>query len=157
MKRFVSIALVLMMVFALAVSVSAAENESPKQVYVMTAEAVGDGTATANPTEVEVDENGVGKENVTFTATEAGGKFQKWELFCEYDIVSGGLDEKVLVVTPKSDIRAVAYFTGDSGDSTATKDDSNKAPKTGYPLFIVFAVMGMALVGGVVATKKIKE
>ena len=102
LKRFVSITLVLMLVFALAVSVcaNAAEDNgspTPDEYLYMTAKAVGDGEASVNPDKVIL---GSG-DTVTFTATEKGGKFIKWELHCEYDIISGSLTDKVPRPTSK--------------------------------------------------------
>lgn len=156
LKRIVSIALVLMLVFALSVTAFAETSPEKVEYYYMTAEAVGAGKAEVNPEKVEVGSDGT----VTFTATEDGGKFQKWEFHCEYDVVSGTVKDdvsydKVVVLKPKSDIHGIAYFEGET--TPGKKDDGQTAPKTGYPLYIVFGVMGLALCAGLFAAKKIKE
>ena len=158
MKRIISIALVVMMVMALTVAVaSAAEVNSPVETeyYYMTVEAVGPGKATVSTDKVKVGSD----ETVTFTATEDGGKFLRWEFQCEYDVISGNVandtsTDNVVVLKPKSDIHAIAYFEG--GEKPSKKDDSSSSPKTGYPLLAVFAVMGLAACTGVFAAKKIK-
>gem|GEM_PF-1991811 len=114
------------------------------------------GNATAEPGRIKKGSNGTS----TLTATEEnGGVFQHWTLECEYDIVSGDLNSKVLVIRPYTDVYATAYFAKEGetvAPETPKKDDTSTSPKTGYPLFIVFGLMGLALCAGVVATKKIK-
>lgn len=160
MKRIISIALVVMMVLALTVSVAAATSDVDSPVkdeyYLMSAEAVGAGKASVTPDKIKVGSDGT----ATFTATEDGGKFVKWEFHCEYEVVSGNVaadgtsTDKVVVLKPKSDIHGIAYFEG--GEKPGKKDDSSSSPKTGYPLFAVFAIMGLAACTGVFAAKKIK-
>ncbi len=116
------------------------------------------GEATADPARIKKGSDGTS----TLTATEKNGStFQEWKLECEYDIVSGDLKSKVLVIRPKTDVYATAYFTkpGEEPTEPSTpdkKDEDKPSPKTGYPLFFVFGIMGLALIAGVVATKKIK-
>ena len=119
------------------------------------------GDATAEPGRIKKGSDGTS----TLTATEKNGStFQEWVLECDYDIVSGDLKSKVLVIRPKTDVYAMAYFTkpGDEPTEPTKPDDGKKSdggssPKTGYPLFFVFGAMGLALIAGVVATKKIKD
>lgn len=239
MKRIISVALVIMMVFALAVSVSAKISPKQKDYYKIEVDAVGKGEASKSTDKVQIGTDG----EVTFTATEKGGFFTKWIIDGKYEIVSGGEYDDIMVIKPKSDVKAVAHFSvekdylnafvtadpenlGDAtvdpqkvkkgsdgtmtftatpknggvftkweligdyeivsgdlksavlvirpltdiyatayfvkpgetpteGDTTPDKGD-NTSPKTGYPLFFVFGVMGLALAMGVVATKKIK-
>ena len=115
------------------------------------------GDATADPSRIKKNTDGTS----TLTAVEEnGGIFQEWVLECEYDIVSGDLKSKVLVIRPYTDVYATAYFTkpGEEPTEPQKKDDdsSKSSPKTGYPLFFVFGAMGLALIGGVLVTKKIK-
>lgn len=114
------------------------------------------GDATANPGRIKKNTDGTS----TLTAVEEnGGIFQEWVLECEYDIVSGDLKSKELVIRPYTDVYATAYFTkpGEEPTEPAKSDDKgNTSPKTGYPLFFVFGAMGLAIIAGVVATKKIK-
>lgn len=157
MKRIISVALVVMMVLALTMSVAAATTESPVEEYwYMSAEAVGAGKASVDPVKVLKNSD----DTVTFTATEDGGKFVKWEFQCEFEVVSGTVaadntsTDKVVVLKPKSDIHGIAYFEG--GDKPEKKDDSSSSPKTGYPVLAVFGVMTLAACAGVFAAKKIK-
>lgn len=115
------------------------------------------GDATADPGRIKKGSDGTS----TLTAVEEnGGQFQQWVLECDYDIVSGDLKSKVLVIRPKTDVYATAYFTKPGEEPTEPptpdKKDDGKSPKTGYPLFFVFGIIGLALCAGVVATKKIK-
>ena len=62
-------------------------------------------------------------------------------------------------IRPYTDVYATAYFykPGEEPTEPAKSDDKgNTSPKTGYPLFFVFGAMGLAIIAGVVATKKIK-
>ena len=118
------------------------------------------GDCSAEPSRIEKGSDGTS----TLTATEKnGGTFQEWVLECEYEIVSGDLKSKVLVIRPKTDVYATAYFTKPGEPATEPskptepgKDDSGSSPKTGYPLFLLFGVMGIALIAGGFAVKKIK-
>ena len=114
------------------------------------------GDATAEPSRIA---KGSG-ETSTLTATEKnGGVFQEWVLECDYEIVSGDLKSKVLVIRPETDVYATAYFTKPGEEPTEPKTPDKKddtSPKTGYPLMLIIGAMGLALIGGVVATKKIK-
>ena len=167
MKKVISFMLAVMMVFALTVSVTALSSPQPEKYYKMSAEAVGPGKADVTPVKVLVGPDGVGTEDVTFTATEDGGEFIRWEFQCEYDVVSGTVQndvsyDKVVVLRPKSDIHGIAYFKANDEPSEkpteAPKkpDDGKTSPKTGYPLLFVFGAMGLALVAGIAVTKKMK-
>ena len=117
------------------------------------------GDATADPGRIKKNTDGTS----TLTAVEEnGGVFQEWVLECEYDIVSGDLKSKVLVIRPYTDVYATAYFTkpGETPTEPPKPDDKggdNTSPKTGYPMVLVFGLMGLAMIGGIVAYKKIKE
>ena len=109
------------------------------------------GDATADPSRIA---KGSG-DTSTLTATEKnGGVFDHWELNCEYDIVSGSLKSKTLVIRPYTDVYATAYFKTSGGGSTG-KDDTT-SPKTGDPIVPVVCLMGLALFAAVFATRKIK-
>ena len=119
----------------------------------------GYGEAHADPKKVKKNSDGT----VTLTASGInGGVFNVWTLSGDYDIVSGDLNSDTLVIRPYTDIYAVAHFTKPGETPTEpdkggeTPDNGPKSsPKTGYPLFLVFGLLGLALIGGVVATKKI--
>ena len=119
----------------------------------------GYGTASAEPSRIKKGSNGTS----TLTAVEENGStFQQWVLECEYDIVSGDLNSKTLVIRPYTDVYATAYFTKPGEEPTepstpGSSDSGSTSPRTGYPLYIMFALMGLALIGGIVATKKITE
>ena len=128
-----------------------------KDNWTFTVEANGKGTASVKPSKLPKGSD----ELVTFTATDGEGKFIKWELQFQYDIVEGSLTSKKLVVRPHSDINAIAYFTGAATpDSPTTKPNggngSNNSPKTGDPLFLIIALVAAAFGTGVFAFRKIK-
>lgn len=109
------------------------------------------GTATVNGTsEVKV-LKGSG-DQVTLVATEDEDKFVEWQLYCDYEIVSGDLKAKTLVLVPLTDIRAVAKF-----DTISNPDDNPDSPKTGDALPYVLVVMVLALGVAVVAGIKLKK
>lgn len=118
----------------------------------ITAEAVGPGTASANPGKVK---KGSG-DTSTLTAVEEGGTFIKWELQCEYEIVEGSLTSKVLVIRPKTDVHAIAYFKTANKDA-GKKDEGSTSPKTGDMSMVFAAVMLLAAGAAVFAVKKIRE
>ena len=153
MKRIIALLMAVMLVASVAViSVAAKDSPTPVTYYSMTAEAVGAGEASVSPAKVEIGSNGT----ATFTATEKGGKFQKWELHCEYDIVEGSLTSATLVIRPKSDVHGIAFFEG--GDKKdGKKDDGSTSPKTGDMTIVFATLMLVALGAGVFAVKKIKE
>lgn len=168
MKKLVSIALALVMIFALTATVAAETYPSPtpKDHYIIIVEydpSDGSlGTADSDKKTVEVDAAGEDGE-VKLTAVEKGnGEFIKWTIEGDYEIVSGSLTDPVLVIKPKSDIHAIAYFTqpGATPDTPAkpsNPDNSKSSPKTGDPLWIVLGLSILALGAGAVAVKKIKE
>lgn len=120
--------------------------------FTITAEAVGAGSASANPGKVQKGTDGTS----TLTATEEGGTFVKWELQCDYDIVEGSLTSKVLVIRPKTDVHAIAYFKEANKDA-GKKDEGSTSPKTGDMSMVFIAVMLLAAGAAVFAVKKIRE
>lgn len=113
--------------------------------------ATGDGSWTATPNKVL---KGSG-ETVTLTATEANDPFVKWVLECQYDVVSGSLTEKTLVIRPYTDINVTAVFGSDT--PSENPDDDNTSPKTGDNTVTFIAIVLMAMALGMFAVKKIKE
>ena len=168
MKKLIAVVLVLVMIFALTVTVAAKDSPVGKDYYSITvAYNPSDGsfgTASGDKSSVQIsapDEDG----NVTITAvTKDNGVFIKWMIEGEYDVVSGSLTDLVVVIKPKSDISAVAYFekSGTTPDSSTPKqstggNDSQSSPKTGDPMWIVLGLAVLALGAGALAVKKIKE
>ncbi len=158
MKKFIAIVMALMLVASVAVfTASAAVSPTEVGYYSMTAEAIGDGEASVTPAKIQIGSDGT----ATFTATEKGGKFIKWEFHCEYDVVSGNVAEdgtstdKVVVLKPKSDIHGIAYFEG--ATKPASTDTGTTAPKTGDMTLVIAGFMILALGASVFAFKKIKE
>ncbi len=164
MKKIVSAVLVIMMLMALTVSVSALSSPGTKDYYKIEVDSEGKGHATKSTDKVEVDSD----ETVTLTAVEDGGTFREWKIDGEYELEEGDLKSKVLVIRPKSDFYACAYFDEEGVQPTdqptekpttvpdKKPDGGNTSPKTGYPMFLVFAAMGLAMIAGVTAVKKMK-
>lgn len=165
MKKLVSVVLALVMIFALTATVAAEISPTPKEHYNIVVEydpSDGSlGTADSDKKTVEVDAVGEDGE-VKLTAVEKGnGEFVKWTIEGDYEIISGSLTDPVLVIKPKSDIHAIAYFTQpgstpDSPSKPSNPDEGTSSPKTGDPLWIVLGLSILALGLGAVAVKKIK-
>lgn len=108
------------------------------------------GTATVNggtdPVKILKGSGG----QATLVAAENEDKFIEWQLYCEYEIVSGSLNEKTLVIVPLTDVRAVARFNTSGGPNP---DDGGDSPQTGdalpYVLVIMAAALGVAVVAGI--------
>lgn len=120
----------------------------------------GYGEAFVDPARIKKSGDGI----MTFTANGInGGTFQEWVITGDYEIVEGDLKSETLVLRVFTDIDAIAYFTkpGETPTEPPKPDDDkggdNTSPKTGYPLVLVFGMMGLAMIGGIVAYKKIKE
>ena len=73
-----------------------------KDNLTITAAASGDGKATADPEKVK---KGSGN-TVTLTAVDGKDTFSEWKLACKYDIVSGDLKSRKLVIKPYTDVHA---------------------------------------------------
>lgn len=163
MKKLISVALALVMIFALTATVAAEVSPHGKEYYYITVDYVPTdgslGTANSDKSSVEVDN----PENVTLTADKKNnGTFKKWIIEGEYETVSGSLTDPVMVIKPKSDIHATAYFekpgsTPDSSSASSGGNDSPSSPKTGDPLWIVLGLAVIALGAGALVVKKIKE
>ncbi len=172
MKKIIALLMMVALVLSLTVvSVAALPSPTAVEYYYFTAYAVPEELGDAT---VDVDRVLVGSDDlVTFTATEEnGGKFIKWELHCEYDIIEGDMTTPVLVVRPKSDIEAVAFFEATPEEPTkgteateaptvpekdpTQKNDSPTSPKTGDMSIMLAVVMLMAVGISVIAVRKIK-
>ena len=154
------------------------EGLLPYEYYRFSVAANGAGTATATVDgETFTGSRKVGKRQdqiddliVTLTASSDSGTFTDWTIIGRFDIVSGGMDEKVITIHPYFDIEAVANFSdksevGESGKGTAgtaTPDESKTnngktSPKTADPAPMVVLMLGLAVATGVLAVKKLKE
>lgn len=151
MKKILAAILALTLVFAMAVSVGAKVSPTPKEFFDVTVRTEGSGDADADPYKVEKNEDG----SSTLTATEKNGKFQRWEIEGEYEILEGSLTSKVIRIRPLSDIVATAIFTeGSKGDSNPNTDSTS--PKTGDMLFYALGMLTVALGVGVFAFRKVR-
>jgi len=165
MKKLITVALVIVMIFSLSVTVFAADYDSPqpKETYsiaVSYSPADGSlGVASSDKNQVTIDsEDG----KVILTATVKDGKFNRWDIKGEYEIVEGSLTSPKLVIIPKSDISANAIFEKDGKPATpdspsSSSDSGSTSPKTGDPLYLIIGFAVLALGVGAFAIKKIKE
>lgn len=152
----------------------------PYEFYHISVASNGVGTATGTVDgETFTGSKRVGKRQdkideliVTLTASSDNGTFIDWTITGSFEIVSGGMDEKVITIRPESDIEAVANFSDQSSreasesgkgtDTKATPDESKTnngktSPKTADPAPMVVMMLGLAVVTGVLSVKKIKE
>ena len=89
--------------------------------------------------------------------------FIKWQIDGEYEIVSGSLTSKELVIRPLGNIDAYAYVNEKSEDTDkpvtpGKKDDSPKSPDTSAaPVAGIVAVIALAGCTALVAKKRISK
>lgn len=130
--------------------ISATASFSKEEDWLnVTATAVGDGTASADPGRVK---KGSG-DTVTLVATDGSDQFIKWELHCDYDVISGDVKSRVMVIRPLTDGNAIAYFSSSGNGGTS---NGSTSPKTGDTLLAVLGMMVVALGLGVFAFKKVR-
>lgn len=164
MKRLITIALAIVMIFALGVTVFADSSPVPKEQYSIVVTyspsdgSLGDASADKNTVIIDPSDDGL----VTLTANVKDGKFSKWDIKGEYDIVEGNLTTPKLVIRPHSDIIANAIFEKDGKPATpdtpsSSSGGSGTSPKTGDPLYMIIVFSILALGMGAFAVKKIKE
>lgn len=162
MKKLITIALAVVMLFTMVVSVAAEDSPQPKEVYsISVSYSPADGSlgeAGSDKNQVIIDSSGE-DGLVTLTAVVKEGKFEKWDIQGEYEIVEGSLTSPKLVIKPLSDIKAVAIFSGSGSSSTPSSEStpSGTSPKTGDPLYLIIGFAVLALAAGAFAIKKIKE
>lgn len=122
----------------------------------VTTSVIGDGTASADPVKVK---KGSG-DTVTLTAVDGKDTFVDWTLECEYEIVSGDMKSRTLVIRPLTDVHAIAKFVGEGATEAVTPttkpNESGTSPKTGDPTMMIIALVMLALGLGVFTVKKIK-
>lgn len=164
MKRLITVALVIVMIFALGVTAFADSSPVPKEQYSIDVTyspsdgSLGDASADKNTVIIDPSDDGL----VTITANVKDGKFSKWDIKGEYDIVEGSLTTPKIVIRPHSDISANAIFEKDGKPATpdtpsSSDGGSGTSPKTGDPLYMIIVFSILALGMGAFAVKKIKE
>ena len=127
MKRLITIALAIVMIFALGVTVFADSSPVPKEQYSIVVTyspsdgSLGDASADKNTVIIDPSDDGL----VTLTANVKDGKFSKWDIKGEYDIVEGSLTTPKLVIRPHSDIIANAIFEKDGKPATPDTPSSS--------------------------------
>lgn len=86
-------------------------------------------------------------------ATDDEKDFEGWEITGDYEIVSGTLTSKELVILPKSDLVVEAKYK-DVVVEDKEENDSDKAPQTGNGALMLTVVLTAGAFVTMVATKK---
>ncbi|MBR4880756.1 MAG: hypothetical protein IKU19_02415 [Clostridia bacterium] len=137
MRKIFAILMVVAMLFAIAVPVSA--EISPKPLPDVEVEIVpGGGEIT------DVD-NGDGTITLTVDPSK-GNDFVKWEISGEYEIVSGSLTDKVIIIRPITSVKAEAVVKGEATTKPVVKPGTS-SPSTGVAPAMI-AVAFVASVAG---------
>ena len=146
MKKIFALSLAVLMLMSLAVCAFAIEGESPDKPgteYKLTVIAGPGGTA-----------EGKKNDDGTYTITaypDDGHTFTGWELTGDYEIISGSLTDRVMVIRLKSDVVATASF---DGKKPVKPWEDDKAPQTGNMILPVAFVAVVSLFGCAYAVKR---
>ena len=82
------------------------------------------------------------------------GKFVKWDIKGEYDIVSGELTDEEIVIRPTTDVEVYLYV---NAEVEGPSNGSPESPDTSSNAFGVIAVMVLALGTAVVAKRELSK
>ena len=146
MKKIIALSLTVVMLLSLAIGAFAADLGSPERPGTGHKVSVVSGKGGS----AENKENSDGTHTITAKADD-GHKFTKWEISGDYDLISGTLNDTVIVVRPKGDINVVATFD----EKTPAKPwDGNKSPQTGNMVLPVVLVAFVSLFGCAYAVKR---
>ncbi len=139
MKKVLSVLMAVLMLSAIcAVAVSAVDNPSPEPTTYYVIEVTVDGNGTATPDPASVPQG----DTTKLTANpDDGSKFIGWDIEGDYEIVEGDLNSPVLVIRPKSNLKAVDKFQ----PTDTKKDDGKTSPTTGYNTNAIIAVMAVVV------------
>ena len=111
MKRIISLALAVLITAFVAIPVFA--SDSPGKTPEYTAE-VSSNDSSLGTVVKTINSDGT----ITITASPISNEFKKWEITGEYELISGTLTDKTIVIKLKSDVTAVAYFNGKAVDTS---------------------------------------
>jgi hypothetical protein len=93
-------------------------------------------------------------DTIKFTASESQYTFEKWEISGDYEIVSGSLTSKTLVIRPKADVSVVELFKEVSTSGGSSSNTSDKSPTTGDAFSVFAALIALISAGAFVVVKK---
>ncbi len=105
MKKIISLVLAMLVLAVAAVPVFAADSPGETQKYTVNVSSSDDSRGTVTKT---LNEDGT----VTLTANPVTNEFTEWVITGEYELASGKLTDKTIVVKLLSDATAVANFNG---------------------------------------------
>ena len=91
-------------------------------------------------------------ENVQLIAKD-NVEFIGWEIIGEYEIISGSLTSKNLVIRPLSDLIVEGKYK-DVAEEDKEENESDKAPQTGNGVLMITVLLTAAAFVTMVATKK---
>lgn len=148
MKKLLAIVFsVVILATFMAVPAFAAESPEGELVFKVDVESFSSGTSSKGNYVVEGD-------TIRLTISEDSDyDFTGWVIEGKYEIVSGSLDSKELVIRPLSDVSIVESYdveTAPDGD----KNDSDKAPQTGNTALVLLSVITAGAFVAMVSTRK---
>lgn len=146
MKKLLAVLLSILMLTVLctAVSFSAMAAKSPEGglVYKISVVSYASGQPTAGTYKVE-------GENIRLIAAEKSNYvFTGWVIKGEYNIISGTLTSKELVIKPLSDLSIEESYDVEGSQGFGKTNDSDKAPQTGNPALgasLILLVSGISV------------
>ena len=168
MKKVFAIVLSLILVFALSITAFAAKSPTGQKYYNVTLQkgiAV-EGVESAGVNAV-IDEDG----NVHVKADPKEGTFNSWSIYKivktngkqkitkavngkDYEILSGSLNSKDLVIKPLADIVICGNYNGKITDPSTGKAKQDKSSKTGDVEVLYLSVIMLASLSVCAAAKK---
>ena len=147
MKKIISLGMVLAMLLALTVCAFAVDGGSPENpgtTNKITVTANGSGTATAK-------DNADGTTTLTATP-DKDHSFKSWNITGSYDLVSGKLTDKEIVIKANGDLSVVAVF--ENASQTVKPWDKPNAPDTGVAVIPVAVAAVVSMLGCAYSVKR---
>lgn len=159
MKKFVSILSVMVLLVcslaAFGLSAAAVDSPSGNAQFSINITNFNTGKPTSSKTAVK---NG---DTYTFTADESDYDFTGWVISGDYEIVSGGLNQKTITIRPKSDVTVEQTYNvqgsqgyGKDAIVVGKINASNESPKTGNQALAMVSVVAMGAFATMVLAKK---
>ncbi len=148
MKKLIALICVALLVLGTAVTAFAAESPSGDELIKITITTYKSGSAETEERTLVLG------ETITLTASESEYTFEKWQITGEYEIVSGSLTSKELVIRPLGDIDVIEVFEGVDINSSTGSSSTDTSPQTGdaFPGFAAAIVLVAA--GAFIVMKK---
>ena len=94
-------------------------------------------------------------QNVKLTASESSKYiFTGWVIDGKYEIISGSLTSKELVIKPLSDIKIEESYNVKGSKGFGKTNDSSSAPRTGNEALVVTTIIALGALSVMYASKK---